>query len=349
MPAYLKALLTGKYTFQKTKVPWRSFGYYGQVVPKIAQLVKNTGHLLIEEPKLWSFKDQATIFVCETAAGRFYLKICRQYSNEVRLTQKLSELFPRQVSKTIGASVELNAILTADFGKDLGELYFSSSLDQRLGAGCGDTVAVASQALCQWAAIQQESLRFIKDLTDIGVPIYDSSWFRKGLEDVIDFVEKHQLLAPDLRTRLRKFSVALDDGLRMWENSGIPKTLVHGDLHESNIAQPGGPGTNMIFFDWDSAFIGYPFLDLVEEFGCNVLLAAKDVYYERWVGFADLKGIQELILWSKPIELLRGAILDALHVSSCREDLQEKRFDISSSLEEMLSYLEANHAQIASV
>lgn len=48
----------------------------------------------------------------------------------------------------------------------------------------------------------------------------------------------------------------------LWESSVIPTTLVHGDLHGSNIALSNGPESPFIFFDRESGFSGYPFFDL---------------------------------------------------------------------------------------
>eukprot|EP00172_Hildenbrandia_rubra_P002894 Plantae.Rhodophyta-Hildenbrandia_rubra.ctg4122.p1 GENE.Plantae.Rhodophyta-Hildenbrandia_rubra.ctg4122~~Plantae.Rhodophyta-Hildenbrandia_rubra.ctg4122.p1 ORF type:complete len:453 (-),score=48.21 Plantae.Rhodophyta-Hildenbrandia_rubra.ctg4122:3861-5219(-) len=346
VPSFLRAFLAEKdtKTSRRRKKPWFGIGYHKKVAPTIARFVRAIDHQLTGAPEQLSLKEQATIFACDTDMGRLYLKVCPRDSDEIGCTQKVHEIFPEHVAKVVGVSVELHAILMSDFGQNLFELYFRKP--HRTDHGRQNSSDVADAALKQWASLQQKSASRVKELAQAGLPIHDADWIRKGLKDVIEFVEENQCLSLELQVKLRGCSEFLESGFVLWENCSIPKTLVHGDFHILNVAQPRGLGTKFVFFDWASAFIGYPFLDLAgSECGYNPFLGAKSSYFENWANFADLETIKTLVLWSKPIELLRLAIVDVRYSASCDvEELGSKKFDIISSVEDMLNCLDAMHS-----
>ena len=76
----------------------------------------------------------------------------------------------------------------------------------------------------------------------------------------------------NLRTRIPEIASLCDELFSM----GIPHTLVHGDLHLSNI----NVSNNAKFYrilDWGSAFVGHPLCDFA------VFCAMNDISPERWL------------------------------------------------------------------
>jgi hypothetical protein len=65
---------------------------------------------------------------------------------------------------------------------------------------------------------------------------------------------KSKPLAPGEFYKLQK---DMDSALKEFMSSGIPETLLHGDIGHGNIiATPEGP----VFLDWAETYIGHPFL-----------------------------------------------------------------------------------------
>lgn len=340
---FLRAFLAEKdvKTSRRRRKPWLGLGHCKKIAPAIGQFLRAIGYELTHAPEQRTLKEQATVSACGANIGRLYLKACPRDSNETRCAQKLHELFPEHVAKAVGASLEMRAILMPDFGQDLLELRF-----RKAKSGRQDPYSVVSAAFKQWADIQQESASRVKELVGGGLPIHDADWIRSGLIDVIEFVEEKQCLSLGLQAKLRGCSALLERGFDLWEKCSAPKALAHGDFHMVSMAQPNGPGANFVFFDWASAFIGYPFLDLVgSERGFNPLLEGKTSCFENWAHFADSETIITLITWSKPIELLRLAIVDARYSASRDvEELWSKKPDIISNVKDMLNCLHAMHS-----
>ena len=72
---------------------------------------------------------------------------------------------------------------------------------------------------------------------------------------------------------------------------GVPETLVHGDLHEHNVALAGG---RPVIFDWSDACVAHPFFDLItlldtDHFAGDpeALAGLRARYLAGWAGFGD--------------------------------------------------------------
>jgi hypothetical protein len=69
----------------------------------------------------------------------------------------------------------------------------------------------------------------------------------------------------------------------------IPATLVHGDMHMSNVARRGD---SYLFFDWTDACIAHPFLDMIDvvhERDAAVQTRLRDSYLKEWLAYEPME------------------------------------------------------------
>jgi aminoglycoside phosphotransferase (APT) family kinase protein len=100
-------------------------------------------------------------------------------------------------------------------------------------------------------------------------------------------------LQPDEVEELRRQAPALREACRRLADTGLPPTLVHGDLHVGNVARIDG---ELVYFDWTDACIAHPFIDLQSlqwERDETSRAALLDAYLEAWQGVASPERLRE--------------------------------------------------------
>jgi hypothetical protein len=114
-----------------------------------------------------------------------------------------------------------------------------------------EILAIATALHADWAAR-------VSDLVDLGVPDRRPA---AALPLVDDVVERHaDELDPTERIRLRTLVDGLPHRLEALAATGLPDTLVHGDLHPGNTRGESGRFTVL---DWGDAVVGHPALDFL--------------------------------------------------------------------------------------
>ena len=88
----------------------------------------------------------------------------------------------------------------------------------------------------------------------------------------------------------------------------VPPTIVHGDLHLSNVAQ--GP-RSYLFFDWTDACIAHPFVDMIsifqEEEGA-LRDRLRDAYLSEWTPSEPAEHLRRAWQLAEPPGALHHAI-----------------------------------------
>lgn len=310
---------------KKDCLPWYNLGYYGKAFRLIETILENTQYFSKKVPEQFRFSIRSVVYRIPTPPGFLFFKVTRPESNEIRRTEIITRLFPDFTATLVALRANLDVIITSDFGPPISHLCFGSPA-----VGYEDFGDVADRILRQWATMQQRSIPHLEELRSAGLPLYDAKWIFEGFEDVLVFIAEHKLLSADKLKCLRSCHPHLERTFDLWQLAGLPNTLVHGDLNETNIAQPNGPESSFTFFDWDSAFIGNPFFDLLDS-EWHPLFSSETAYLESWTEYADLQTITKTATWTKPLEDLVSAIAElydnSLPLESRKELVKENAED----------------------
>jgi hypothetical protein len=84
----------------------------------------------------------------------------------------------------------------------------------------------------------------------------------------------------------------------------VPATLLHGDLHLSNVAK--GPA-GYLFFDWTDACVAHPFLDMITVFH-EKDGALRDAYLAEWTRFEPPDRLRRAWELAEPLGALHHAV-----------------------------------------
>jgi aminoglycoside phosphotransferase (APT) family kinase protein len=92
----------------------------------------------------------------------------------------------------------------------------------------------------------------------------------------------------------------------------VPPALLHGDLHENNIAIAA---TGPLIFDWSDACIAHPFLDLVTlldpegtPLAPDERARLRDLYLSYWTGYEPLERLRAVAALAEPVGLLHQTL-----------------------------------------
>jgi Phosphotransferase enzyme family len=260
----------------------------------------------VEQLRVWEL---SCILRAPTVHGDVYLKATRDsplFVNEAVVTRELAALFPDQVPAPLAVDAERRWMALADFGVELGwdapvevredalrtfaglQVRAAPQVDRLLAAGCLD------RRLDRLAA---QAERWLPAVGDTGrLPgIDDATWLSA------DEVAGLRAAAPR--------PVAMCGELAA---SAVPATLVHGDLHLSNVAR-GRRG--YVFFDWTDACVAHPFLDLPaffqgdeEEVDDALRDRLRDAYLAEWTRFESPDRLRRTWGLAEPLGALHHAV-----------------------------------------
>jgi aminoglycoside phosphotransferase (APT) family kinase protein len=100
-------------------------------------------------------------------------------------------------------------------------------------------------------------------------------------------------LRPDEVEELRRQAPLFREACRRLADTGLPPTLVHGDLHVGNVARLDG---ELVYFDWTDACVANPFIDLLSlywEKDEDSRTALLDAYLDAWDGVESPERLRE--------------------------------------------------------
>lgn len=180
-----------------------------------------------------------------------YLKQnCPGQSHEARLVSTLVGIAPDRVVPVLAADPRRDLLLTADLGP---------TLEAR---GQGADVDVWCRVVADAAALQR---RVVGTAAELGLTVMapcDASTYvadAVGRLAALDWTDPRRL-APDVAHRLGQLLPEVDRWADRVEEADLPLTLVHNDLHASNVVLGHG---SLRFFDFGDAVVGDPLANLL--------------------------------------------------------------------------------------
>lgn len=179
---------------------------------------------------------------------------CPGQAHEASLLSTLARIVPEQVVPVLAADPARDLLLTADVGP---------TLEAR---GLGGDVET-------WCRIVREAALLQRRVLDSGVdPGVDPGLTVLATSDAATYVANavghlaaldtfdRRRLEPGVAQRLGDLLPLVDRWSDQVEDLGLPATLVHNDLHASNVVAPGGP---LRFFDFGDAVVCDPLANLL--------------------------------------------------------------------------------------
>ena len=214
--------------------------------------VEPTGPMHVVHVRVWS-----TVARVPTTRGTVWFKVCQAVQRfEPYLSQQLSLRWPDRVAEVLAIDQERAWLLLGDAGESVRERRIRSP-------------AVWLQVLAAYAELQRGEAAHTADYLAHDVPDLRIAALPARFTELAQRPE-----LPLNRTELRQLQAfqprfaALCSEL---DAHGIPSSVQHDDLHQSNIYLGRGQARVL---DWGDSCIGHPFMSLVETF--------RFVEDERW-------------------------------------------------------------------
>lgn len=133
-----------------------------------------------------------------------------------------------------------------------------------------------------WVPMQIETVTLVDDLIHAGAPDWREGPFTEAIHDV---VSRHQHELSDVDQQAT--AALLVDLPQRWQvinNSGVPDTLVHGDLHPGNV-RIDEVTDEFTIFDWGDSGVGNALLDfpaLASQGTDELAMAVKTALCDAW-------------------------------------------------------------------
>jgi hypothetical protein len=194
--------------------------------------------------------DFCLLSVTQATGDRVWFKaVGEPNACEYALTIELARRFPGCMPKILATIPEWNGWITQDAGGV--PLNESASIDQ------------CERALSALAVMQKGMINDVSSLSALGA----KDWTYARISMLARPFFQEALCAMQAQTSVKskplsdaelfQLQSATESALDEFMNTGIPETLLHGDIgHGNAIATCGGP----VFLDWAETCIGHPFL-----------------------------------------------------------------------------------------
>ena len=285
--------------------PWAARGWFQAAEGWLRGSLDTFGDVAtgpVQQVQLWEL---SCILRVPTVHGDVWFKASRDsplFVNEAVLTRELAGLFPDHVPAPVAVDAERRWMALPDFGAELGwdapvevredvlrtfarlQVRAAPQVDRLLGAGCLDRrLAWLSAQAEGWLPAVQETGRL--------AGIDAATWLSGG--EVAELAAAGPRLAA-MCGELAAFAV--------------PATLLHGDLHLSNVAK--GPA-GYLFFDWTDACVAHPFLDMIMVFHEKdgaLRDRLRDAYLAEWTRFEPPDRLRRAWELAEPLGALHHAV-----------------------------------------
>lgn len=194
--------------------------------------------------------DFCLLSLTESSGRKMWFKaVGEPNTREYALTVELARRFPAYLPKILATIPEWNGWVT--------EGVAGVPLNQS-----GDKTAW-EQALEALALMQRDSIETTTLLFAAGAKEWTCARLRSLSKPFFAEVQRAMRAQTSTKTmllsgdELHRLQMDVDAALISLANSGIPETLLHGDIGHGNIVMsPDGP----VFLDWAETYIGHPFL-----------------------------------------------------------------------------------------
>jgi aminoglycoside phosphotransferase (APT) family kinase protein len=162
------------------------------------------------------------------------------------------------------------------------------------------------------AALQVASVDHRADLLSAGLPDRGLAATLGALREVVAGSPELRLLDDTERAAVPTLLPHLERRFAEIAGWGLPETLVHGDLHLGNVANPGpDDALGLTIYDWTDACLAHPLVDLATlvrsspETERDALVTA---YTGVWRQHLDLPSIEVLVAAALDVERAHQAV-----------------------------------------
>lgn len=296
------------------RVPWARPAWFAETASWIQTQLTQLGYTLaapVEQVKSWCL---ACILRAHTTTGDVYFKVAAAlplFVNEAIVMQRLAERYPRHVPAPLRIDRERGWLLLPDFGREL---------------GWGASIAMREAALCAFGRLQIDTAGRIDDLLAAGCLDRRLDRLIDQIDPLLDSLDASAGLAESEIARLRTLAPRLKAMCNRLASYRVPPTLVHGDMHMSNVIARDG---DYQFFDWTDACVAHPFLDeidILHEEDPAIRERLRDSYLALWTDFEPMDRLLEMWTIAYPLCALHQAV-SYQHIIANVEDEAEPDFD----------------------
>jgi len=287
--------------------PWARPGWFASAAAWMEEQLAARGTPCVgpvEQVKTWGI---SCVLRAGATAGDVYFKAASTralFADEPSLTAALAALYPAHVPVPLAIDRERGWMLLADFGP---------TLDATVGR---DDPAVRAGWLGTFGQLQRASVGHVDDFLALGCQDRRLHRLAAQVGPLLgDTAALAGLDGPEV-ARLRALGPRLRAMCRALAGYGVPRTLVHGDLHSGNIAVRDGA---YLYFDWTDGCVAHPFFDLPivryeaertprgdgEDEGWPGLLEG---YLASWTAYEPLERLREAWTLAEPLGHLHHAI-----------------------------------------
>jgi hypothetical protein len=312
------------------RAEWADEGWLDQAKAWIDESLAARGRVRsghVEQLRAWCLN---SVLRMPTAEGAVFFKATAPlplFADEGAVMEGLARLFPRNVPAPLARDSERCWMLLDDLGPEL---------------GWGAPPEVRESVLRLFARMQIESAERIDELLGLGCVDRRLDWLAAEVKMLLDDDAFFDGLDEREVARLRTLGQELDWMFAALAEFSLPATLVHGDLHLSNVARTNG---HYVFFDWTDASVTHPFFDLIDVFreeSQPLRDRLRDAYLSEWSDVAPMDRLRAAWEVSQPLAFVHHAVSYRNILANVETDAShELRWGTPYFLRKLLAELES--------
>lgn len=278
------------------RAPWACEGWLDDATSWIDDALAARGRARsgrVEQTKAWCL---SALLRVPTAEGTVFFKATAAsalFADEGAVMEGLARHFPENVPAPLARDSERRWMLLDDLGPELG---WAASPEVRV------------EVLRVFARMQIESAERGDELLALGCIDRRLDWLAAEAKELLEDDASLEDLDEGEVTSLRAVVPQLEAMFAALAESSVPDTLVHGDLHLSNVARVDG---HYVFFDWTDASLTHPFFDLIDVFreeNDALRDRLRDAYLSEWTDIEPMDRLRVVWKVSQPLAFLHHAV-----------------------------------------
>jgi fructosamine-3-kinase len=278
------------------RAPWARQGWMADAVAWIHESLAELGRSPtgdVEQIKAWCL---SSLLRVSTTDGTVFFKATADsplFADEGNVMRELARLFPGHVPAPLAVDSQRRWMLLDDLGPEL---------------GWDAPPEVRGEVLRVFAGMQIESIGHADKLLGLGCVDRRLDVLATEARDLLADDSSLAGLDDEEAERARALGSNVDDLCAALAESRMPYTVLHGDLHLSNVARHG---EKYVFFDWTDASVGHPLFDLIDVFREEseaIHDQLRDIYLSAWVGTEPMDRLREIWDLAQPLAFLHHAV-----------------------------------------
>jgi hypothetical protein len=248
--------------------PWFVPGWRARTAAWMSDRLAARGRSMTEEPRVIHAGPVSVVLRAETAGGPVFHKASiRHFAQEATILAALGHRTPGWVPEVLAVDPTVGSLMAPMGGRELAD----------------DPPETWDRGLRRHAELQVAWAGRTAELLVAGAPARSLRALAARVEAMEGVFDALVRLQPDAWPAWPDLAGGLSARILSLDASPIPETLVHGDLHPSNVQVDGD---EVRIFDWSDGAISHPFVDLAEFLRHLPTPAERrrmlDAYLEPW-------------------------------------------------------------------